>query len=144
MVKPTNLEIVFDLSFHAGYDVSVPLHELAGEGNRLTAIFRVSQVGKPENAVFFAQKWTVPPIQEDAKGTALLRGTFVLGEGRYQIEWLMRDEADRYCSARWRVQADTHGKDRTVEIRLPPGTAGPEPTEPFATDAPIKRDPGTH
>src|SRR5258705_7574900 len=43
-------ELGFDLGFHSGYEVSVPLKELAGDGNDLTAIFRVIPKGDPDKA----------------------------------------------------------------------------------------------
>src|SRR5262245_8031959 len=41
-VTPSKPSLGFDLKFHAGYEVSFPLQELAGEGNELTMIFRVA------------------------------------------------------------------------------------------------------
>ena len=38
----------FDLRFHTGYDITVPLHELSGDGNQLTIrVDRVSTTARP-------------------------------------------------------------------------------------------------
>lgn len=70
-------ELGFDLSFHSGYEVTVPLRELAGSGNSLTAIFRVSPATHPGKPIYFWQTWDVPPIGEDTQGAAHLRGELV-------------------------------------------------------------------
>ena len=40
-VTPNKPELGFDLRFHGGFDVSVPLNELSGSENQLTILFRV-------------------------------------------------------------------------------------------------------
>src|SRR5947207_128704 len=72
-VTPVKPVLGFDLKFHAGYDVSIPLKELAGTDNQLTMVFRVV----PENhdePTYFSQRWTVPTIDADAGGNAQLYG----------------------------------------------------------------------
>jgi hypothetical protein len=64
-------------------------------------------------------------MEEDAGGLAELRGTFILGEGIYQVSWLLGDRAERFCSARWKISAGRRGKDRQVQLRFPPGSAVP-------------------
>ena len=72
-VTPIKPVLGFDLKFHSGYDVTVPLKELAGSENLLTMIFRVSPANRPDEPVYFSQRVTVPPIEEDAKGEAYLQ-----------------------------------------------------------------------
>src|SRR5579872_6129912 len=74
-VTSDKARVGFDLKFHAGYDVSVPLKELAGSENALTMIFRVTAQNRKDDPVYFTQKYSVPAIEEDAKGDAYLQGT---------------------------------------------------------------------
>ena len=139
-VKPISPELGFDLGYHAGYEVRLPLKGLSGSGNSLTAIFRVTPRTGSEGPVYFQQKWSVPSIEKDARGSAELRGGFVLGEGQYLVEWLMRDRAERFCTARWQVSVEPRGKDRGVELRLPPGRSESERANPFADEPASKSD----
>ena len=41
-VNPNKPELGFDLRFHGGFDVSVPLNDLSGGENQLTILFRVT------------------------------------------------------------------------------------------------------
>ena len=44
-VTPIKPVVGFDLHFHSGYEVEVPLKELAGRDDLLTMLFRVTPAG---------------------------------------------------------------------------------------------------
>src|SRR5262249_42476486 len=108
----------FDMKFHAGYDVSVPLRELAGSDNHLTMVFRVYPENKPDEPAYFSQRWSVPSIEEDAGGNAQLTGTFDVGEGKYHVDWLMRDRSERVCSHSWDSEATLPPKDKQMALDI--------------------------
>jgi len=140
-VDPLKPAVGFDLRFHSGYQVTVPLKELAGEQNQLTLVFRVTpESGK--SPFYFSQHFRVPPIAADASGNAYLEGVFDLGEGRYHVDWLMRDRADRLCSSYWDVDAAIEAKDRPLNVILAPGTAEAAEVEEFKQEPPVERAKG--
>jgi hypothetical protein len=141
-VTPDKATLGFDLRLHAGYGVSIPLKELAGPENRLTIIFRVSPEGNKDQATFFLQRFRVPPIEEDAKGETYLEGGFDLGEGRYHVDWLMRDQTERVCSFYWDVDAALSDRDKDVNLELPPGRVAASDVGAFLEDAPVERAQG--
>jgi hypothetical protein len=132
----------FDLRFRAGYDISVPLKELSGTQNQLIVVFRVSEASKPDFPVYFVQRINVPPIEEDARGDALLQGSFDLGEGKYQVDWLMRDRADRVCSSFWESEAALSSKDKGVVVSLEKGEIAPTDREQFEPEPFLRRTEG--
>ena len=139
-VTPTNKALVgFDLKFHAGFEVTVPLKELAGQENLLTILFRVASLETPENPVFFTQKIRVPEIEEDAKGDASLYGGFDLGEGKYHVDWLMRDRSERVCSNFWEVDAALTNKESQMTMVIPSRTIRASDQESFKDEPPIER-----
>ena len=135
----------FDLRFHAAYDVNVPLRELSGSENMLTILFRVTQLdaaSKPTGTpVYFSQKIRVPSVEEDAKGEASLQGGFDLGEGKYRIEWLIRDRTERVCSAYWDVEASLPQKDKTMQLMIATGSIENLEAEQFREEPPVARAP---
>lgn len=138
-VTPVKPLLGFDLRFHAGYDVSLPLREAAGKDGLLTTVFRVTPSDRPNaSAVYFSHHMTVPDIEEDAKGTAYLQGTFDLGEGNYHIDLLMRDRTERVCSFHWDVAADLPAKDKHLNLMIPAGTVEASEHEPFKQEPPIE------
>jgi hypothetical protein len=141
-VSPTKAVLGFDLRLHAGYEVSIPLRELAGSEDVLTIIFRVAPENRKDEPKYFSQRVRVPPIEQDARGDAYLQGYFDVGEGNYHVDWLMRNRRERVCSFYWELEAALPGKDREVNLVLLPGTVAASPTEHFKEEPPVERAQG--
>lgn len=129
----------FDLRYHTGYEVSVPLKELAGSENLLTILFRVSTEDHRDEPLYFTQRIRVPLIEEDAKGDTYLRGTFDVGEGKYHVDWLMRDRAERVCSSYWDIEAALPPKDKEIGLVMAAGSIQPADGEQFKEEPPVMR-----
>src|SRR5207237_9585565 len=71
-VTPMKPALGFDLRFHSGYEVSIPLKDLAGSEDLLTMIFRVTPDNHKDEPVYFSQRLSVPAIEEHATGNAYL------------------------------------------------------------------------
>ncbi|MFZ5927906.1 MAG: acetyltransferase [Acidobacteriota bacterium] len=139
-LTPLKPAVGFDLKFHSGYEVALPMRELAGLENLLTVIFRITPEGAPERTRYFTQKIRVPSIEADAKGDAYLQGSFDLGEGVYQVDWLMRDRAERVCASFWRAEAVLTAKEKDLVLTLPPATAAAADEDEFADEPPGEKD----
>lgn len=142
-VTPQKPELGFDLKFHESYDVSIPMADLNGGDDVLTMIFRVVPDNHPDDPVYFSQKINVPKLGDKAGGDADLEGNFVLGEGNYQVDWLMRDRAERVCSAYWSSSAALAQKDRGIQMAIAPGSVEAVDPRPFRGEPPVARDPRT-
>ena len=121
-VRPVRPELGFDLGFHSGYRVRFRLRDLAGEGGVLTAVFRVIPEGTGKRPAYFSQQWRIPAITADADGEVELEGAFIVGEGDYQVDWLIRDDHERVCSAYWRVSARFGRTKAAFKAALSPGS----------------------
>src|ERR1700681_1947179 len=129
----------FDLRYHAGFTVTVPLKELAGDQNALTILFRVTPLGRAGEPAFFIQRYTVPSIAEDAGGDALLQGSLDLGEGHYHVDWLMRDRLQRVCSSYWDMEAALPSKDRDIKLEMPEPGIDPAHVDQVTEEPPAPR-----
>jgi hypothetical protein len=138
-VTPSKPALGFDLRFHAGYDVTIPLKDLAGGDNSLNILFRVEPQNHPEHPIYFMQHVRVPKIEEDAKGEAFLQGGFDLGEGNYHVDWLMRDRSERVCSHYWDSEATLATKDRSINLAIAPGDVQRADGEQFKEEPPVQR-----
>lgn len=136
-VTPEKPELGFDLRFHTGFDVAVPLNELTGGENQLTILFRVSTDGQRPR--YFVQHIHVPLIENDAKGDANLHGSVDVGEGSYHIDWLMRDRAERVCAFNWDSEASLPVKDKQMELGIAPGGVEQSGKEQFTEEPPVER-----
>ena len=135
-VTDRKAELGFDLRFHGGFDVTVPLRELSGNGETLTVVFRVYPRDTPMRAAYFVQHFNVPPIEEDAKGDASLQGGIDLGEGSYHVDWLMRDRAEHLCSSAWDVNAEIPAKDKPMPLFITPNQVLESVPQPFNNENP--------
>ncbi len=142
-VTPEKPLLGFDLKFHAGFSVNIPIRELEGPGDLLTTLFRVTPKGAGTESnpdpVYFHQQFRVPPISSADGGTATLEGVFDVGEGSYHVDWFVHDYAGRFCSAYWDVEAARAPKDRQVTLALPPLTVRPNEDEQFQPEPPVIR-----
>ncbi|MEJ7606804.1 MAG: acetyltransferase [Bryobacteraceae bacterium] len=129
----------FDLRFHSGYEVSVPLRELAGTENMLTVLFRVTPLELQMGPQWFTQRIRVPAIEEDAKGDAYLYGAFDLGVGKYKVDWLIRDRTERVCSSSWELESALPPKDKLVAVTLAAGSIHQVDREQFRDEPPVVR-----
>jgi hypothetical protein len=139
-VTPNKPVLGFDLRFHTGYEVSVPLRELAGSENTLTMVFRVTPENHPDEPMYFSQRVAVPAIEEDEKGPAYLQGEFNVGEGKYHVDWLMRDRSERICSSHWDSEATLPPRDKQITLDIAPNVIKPSDTEPFKQEPPVQRE----
>ena len=139
MVTPTKASLGFDLKFHAGYEVTIPLKDLAGSENQLTMVFRVTPEAHPDDVVYFSQHIAVPAIEDNAGGPAYLQGVFNVGEGKYHVDWLMRDRTERVCSNNWDIEANLPSKDKQMALDIQSDAIHSFDTQPFKQEPPVER-----
>ena len=132
----------FDLRFHAGYQISIPMKELGSGANALTVLFRVTPENHKDDPYYFVQHFKVPPLEDTTKGSAMLDGSIDLGEGSYHVDWLMRDRSDHVCSAYWDWESTLAPKDKQIELAIAPGVVQRAQSEQFTDDPPVDRSPG--
>jgi len=51
-----------------------------------------------------------------------VRGGFVVGEGKYNVEMILGDDLHRVCRSQWRIEAKLDGSTRRLRVALPPLT----------------------
>ena len=138
-INPIKPLLGFDMKFHAGYEISIPLRELSGSEDLLTIIFRVTPENKKDDPTHFSQRISVPSIEPDAHGNAYLQGYYDIGEGKYHVDFLIRDRSERVCSFYWDTDASLPGKEKQLSLVIPPSTIAASEREPFKEEPPVDR-----
>ncbi len=138
-VHPSKPLLGFDLRFHSGYDVTLPMRELAGTENLLSILFRVAPADHKDDYMYFTQRIRVPMVADDAKGDAFLQGFFDLGEGNYHVDLLMHDRAERVCSFSWDTEAALPAKEKQIQMELTAGNIAGTEGDQFKADGEIQR-----
>jgi len=138
-VTPVKPVLGFDLRYHAGYTVTIPLKELAGPENVLNILFRVTRLDGTGEPSYFIQHFKVPMIDEEASGDAQLEGSVDLGEGKYHVDWMMRDHTESVCSFYWDMEAALPVKDRDMRLEEAAGSVEAAHEEQFTEEPPVAR-----
>src|SRR5689334_19976473 len=141
-VEPIKPALGFDLRFHAGYEISLPLQDVAGSENSLSILVRVTPDGSNEDPAYFVQRVNVPKIPEDAKGDAVLSGLIDVGEGKYHLDLLMRDRGERVCAFNWDAEAVLTDRDKEIQPAISAGAVERTEYEQFNEEPPVERAPG--
>jgi hypothetical protein len=82
----------------------------------------------------------VPAIEAQSKGEGSIFGSFALGEGKYHVDWLMRDQSKRVCSTSWDLEAKLDPKDSHLGQWIPHALI--QPHRPlFAGEPPVNPAP---
>lgn len=138
-VEPLDPELEYDLNFRAGYNAKIPLAALAGDGNSLRVVFRVTPLDNPGGPVYLRHRYGVPSIEAGAAGSADLPGKFRLGPGKYKIDWLMRDQTEKVCASSWEVAAETVEGFEKLATNPGESRVSAFSDEVFADDPPVMR-----
>jgi hypothetical protein len=139
-VTPVRPELGFDFTYHTGFQVSIPMRTLTGAEDTLTIIFRVSPKDRGEDPVYLTQKVEVPLIERSTSGDAELHGAFLVGEGKYHVDWLMRNRSGRVCTSFWDLDAKPGKKDGRLAQWIEPDLILPADSQLFKEDPPVERD----
>ncbi len=114
-IKPA---LDWDFNFHTGYQVKVPMTALVGKETHLTVLFRVIPQDDPR-PVYMTQKVRVSAVEVGNKGETTFSVPFALGEGKYHVDWLMRDQRERICTASWDLETRLSSKDVQLREGIP-------------------------
>lgn len=118
-VTTTKPYLNFGFRYQAGYRFTTPLNQFSGPGHRLTVVSRITP--REGNAVFLGQGLDLPPIPK-TKQVLDMAGGFLLGEGVYQVDWVLFDEQNRACRKSWKTKVAPSGADRKVPLAIAPNT----------------------
>ena len=115
----------FEFRFLSGYFIEVPIRDLAGPPNELVISVTVRPISvEGREPVSFGREFQTRALPA-RRGTVELSGSLALGEGKYDIQWQLRDRFGRFCSESWTVEAKLSKKDRGIPLILGPGEVAP-------------------
>ncbi len=102
-VTPRRPALGFDLRMQSGYDVAVTVEGRAA--SELMVIARVRPLVGDGKPLHLYQRLRVPMPEDVESYSGGFSGGFLVGEGKYAVDWLLRDHAGRYCADFWEFEA---------------------------------------
>jgi hypothetical protein len=119
-VTPIKPSLNFSFRFQAGYVVRVPMNQYSGSGHGWVMLTRITPEGG-QKPVYLVSRTRLPSIPK-TKVEVEVGGGYLLGEGRYEVKWILLDDADRACRGSWRVDAKLGRHDRQLNLAMPRDT----------------------
>ncbi|HTS63893.1 MAG TPA: hypothetical protein VMH28_17845 [Candidatus Acidoferrales bacterium] len=119
-VTPIHPALNFSFRYQAGYRVTMPANQFTGAGHRLMVLVRITPK-EGAGPVYLAAMQRLPEIPNTS---VQLRfgGGYLLGEGAYQVDWVVLDERDRVFRKSWHVEVRRSHAERNVKVAMDPGT----------------------
>jgi hypothetical protein len=118
-VIPIKPALNFGFRFQTGFIVHVPLNQYSGRGHRWAILLRVTPQGG--EAVHLMSVIRLPDIPK-TRTAAEVGGGYLVGEGRYDVEWMMFDDSGRICRKTWKVEAKLRHGERKIAVAMPSHT----------------------
>ena len=119
-IKPS---LNFGFRYQSGYTVTVPMNQYFGSGHRWTVLVRITPEGGARKPIYLISEIALPPVPKNY-GEAGVGGGYLLGEGVYDVRWMMLDDAGRVFRKTWRLDVHLSRADRLVKVAMPPDTVG--------------------
>jgi hypothetical protein len=118
-VRPIKPALDFGFRFQSGWILGVPMKQYSGSRHRWSVVTRiVPEEGQP---VYLGSTLRLPPVTP-ATARLEVSGSYLLGEGRYSVQFKLVDESGRVCRSQWKVEARRGRGEDKVRLSMPAAT----------------------
>ncbi len=131
----------FEFRFFAGIQISLPVKHYRGQKPVFEMLVTVTPVeGTPgQSAELFDRFGATQEAPDDAKGQMIVSPSFSMGEGRYRVDWRLKDNRGQSCSGSRKLKASLSRGQKTVNLALKPGEIVESAVYLFRTEPPVAR-----
>ncbi len=116
-VKPT---LDFSFRFQTGYVVSLPAQQYSGREHKLVVLARIT----PHSGGATKYLISIVNLPSGLKPKMQLEfgGGYLVGTGRYRVEWLLMDDDNRVCRQNWNVEAKLGHTEKHADVAIADNT----------------------
>lgn len=112
----------FHFRFFTGYTIDIPLKQLVAPRNVFEVVLDVRPLSATGEKPFLYRDYLrVGPVEKGLRGEVSLSGSFVVGEGEYQVAWHIKDRYGRGCSVAWEIEAKLPRRQQDIKLSMEPG-----------------------
>ena len=135
-IKPA---LNFSFRFQAGYIARVPLKQYSGRGHAWVLVSKITAQAPDAKPVYLVTTASLPDNPKTNQHGEI-GGGYLLGEGRYEVEWTLFDDSKRICQKSWTINVALTAGERKVKTVMPPGTIEELSLRGSAYSSPAKDD----
>jgi len=114
----------FSFRYQAGYTVVFPMRQFPPAVVEVLDITRVTSRDNGEH-FYFVQRSAVPAAPRSRNLYAELGGGFFVGEGRYDVDTMVLDQAGRRCYKHWGFKLNLNNSEREMAQLIETNTVEP-------------------
>src|ERR1039458_9772185 len=118
IIKPS---LNFSFRYQSGYMATVPMNQFSGGGHGWAMLTRITPQGGTRKPVYLITQIALPPVPT-TNMEARVFGGYLLGEGAYDVRWIILDDAGRVFRKSWRLDVHLSHAERQVKVAMPPDT----------------------
>jgi hypothetical protein len=120
-VTPYGPALNFSFRIQAGYVLRLPMDQFEGPNHAWFTLMRITPEGGDRKPVYLATRTRLPVVPK-TKAEVEVGGGYLLGEGSYQVRWMMLDERGRVCRKDWRIEAKLTRSERRAKVVMRPNS----------------------
>ena len=120
-VTPIKPALNFSFRYQAGYSVSVPMKQYFGSGHSWTTLIQITPQAEGKRPVYLVSQASLPNIPK-TNVESRSGGAYLLGEGAYDVRWMLVDNSNRVCRKSWRVEVRRARSESKVRVSMPADT----------------------
>lgn len=117
-VTPIRPSLNYSFRFQAGYRASVSSGQFEGKGHGFTALARVTPQVEGAAPVYLLSIQRLPEVPK-SNVELVFGGSYLVGEGSYNVSWLMYDDRNRVCRKSWHMDVRRARGERNVTVAMP-------------------------
>jgi len=118
-VTPFGPALNFSFRLQAGFMVRVAMNQFVGPRHSWLILARVTPEGGDRKPVYLGMRIRLPDVPKN-KNEVEVGGGYLLGEGSYQVNWMMLDDQGRVCRKEWRIDAHLKRGERAAKVAMRP------------------------
>jgi hypothetical protein len=120
-VTPIKPHLNFSFRMQAGYTVRIPMRQYQGTGHGWVFMMRVTPVEGGGKPVYLGARTRLPDVPK-TNVEVEMGGGYLVGEGKYNVRWMMIDDEGRVCRKDWGMEATLSHAERTARVAMKPNT----------------------
>jgi hypothetical protein len=120
-VTPIRPTLNYSFRFQAGYRLETPAAQFTGKGHAWAIVIRITARAGDRKPVYLVAGQRLPEVP-NSRLSLHSGGGYLLGEGQYDVAWVMQDERGRVCRKTWPVDVHLSHSERSVKVAMPRDT----------------------
>ncbi|HJZ96440.1 MAG TPA: hypothetical protein VKE70_08025 [Candidatus Solibacter sp.] len=120
-ITPLHPTLNYGFRFQAGYRIVLAANQFQGDGHGWTVLTRITPRVEGARPVYLRSFMRLPHVPQTNARLAF-GGSYLLGEGTYDVAWLLRDDQSRVCRKNWRIEVHRGRSEHDVKVAMPANT----------------------